>query len=145
MRRAATRGPPSLKTRVIGVRRERLQRRAEIGMAAGVEGDALDNAAEVGETQRGLLRRALARDDERRQVARRGSPAARAKRQPQMGVEDNPPRLSSMPGQPDRQSGIVGERRLHADHDRLVGRPHHLDPRVGDRTGDLETLIVRAP
>ena len=61
-----------------------------------------------------------------------------------MRIEDDPPRLAVEAGQAHRQRRIVRERRLDPDHDRLVGRSHDLHARIGDRTGDLQALIVRA-
>ena len=60
-----------------------------------------------------------------------------------MGVEHDPPWLAIEARQAHGQRRIVGERGLDADHDRLVGRPHDLDPEIGDLPGNVQPRIVR--
>jgi hypothetical protein len=62
-----------------------------------------------------------------------------------MRVEHDAERLPLDADEPHGQSRVVGQRRPDADHDRLVGRAHHLDTKVGDRTRDAQTRIVRGP
>src|SRR5271166_827341 len=121
-----------------------VERLVQIDMALGVEADALDCDAEIAEPGRRLLRRLRPGDDERRKFVRAGR-HARPQRQAQMGVEHDAPWLAVESGQADGQRGVVGERRLDADHDRLVGRAHDLDAKIRDLPGDPQSRIVRSP
>ncbi len=135
MRRAATRGPPSLKTRVIP--------RAESAFSAAPRSTWPSASRATRSTKTPHARSSAsapagasgAGDDEGRQIARAGR-KARAQRKAQMRVEDDPPGFPVEAGQAHRQRGIVDERRLDPDHDRLVRRAHRLHARVGDRPGD---------
>ena len=61
-----------------------------------------------------------------------------------MGVEHDAQRLAIEAGQPHGQGRIVAQRRPDPDHDRLVGRAHDLDAKVGDRPGDAQARVVGA-
>ena len=113
-------------------------------MARGVEADPFDHDPEIAEARRRLLRRVGPGDDQGRQVAR-ARREARSQRQAQMRVQHHAPRFAIEAGQAHRQSGIVGDCGLDADHDRLVSRAHDLHAQIGDLSGDPQPRIVRPP
>ena len=61
-----------------------------------------------------------------------------------MGVENDAQRLAIEPGQPHGQGRIIAQGRPDPNDDRLMGRAHHLDAKIGDRPGDAQARVVGA-